>query len=198
MKLQSITEAEIDRIAEAFADSSYESGEDGLFYLFPSRESVFTYMRAFVRAGARCGWLYTTGENREAYIMISDSRTAPPAGALLEVIRGCWKALGLRGCFAFVRALGQGGPSLEKRLSRKKQAFLKIEMLAVCKPYQGQGFMRRAVDIAFQMGRERGLPCILDTDGRLKRDKYLHLGMELAGTRRIGPNAYLYDLIKPA
>ena len=37
---------------------------------------------------------------------------------------------------------------------------------------------------------------ILDTDARSKCDKYIHLGMELAGTRRLGEYGVLYDLIK--
>lgn len=151
IKLNSMTEREIESIAEAFAEYQYEDGEEGLFFLFPDQEAI----------------------------------------------RGCLKALGLRGSLALMKALKSGGESLEQRMKKSRQDFLKIEMLAVTKPYQGQGYMRKVVDIAFQMAQESGLPCILDTDGLRKRDKYIHLGMEPAGTRKIGPCACLYDLIKP-
>lgn len=36
----------------------------------------------------------------------------------------------------------------------------------------------------------------LDTDAKSKCDKYIHLGMDLAGTRHFGPHGVLYDLIK--
>ena len=36
----------------------------------------------------------------------------------------------------------------------------------------------------------------LDTDAKSKCDKYMHLGMELAGTRDFGPYGKLYDLIE--
>lgn len=36
----------------------------------------------------------------------------------------------------------------------------------------------------------------LDTDAKSKCDKYMHLGMQLAGTRRFGESGMLYDLIK--
>lgn len=198
MRLETVTEQEIESIAEAFADYQYEEGEEGLFYLFPNTEAVKAYMRAFVRAGVKSGWVYTTSEKREGYIMISDSHAVPPVSALLEVIWGCLKALGLKGSLSFMRTIKSGGESLEDRLKKEKQDFVKIEMVAVTKPYQGKGYMRQVVDIAFQMAREQGLPCILDTDGRLKRDKYVHLGMEVAGTRKIGERTYLYDLIKPS
>lgn len=198
MKLETITEQEVEEIAEAFADYQYENGEEGLFYLFPDSEAVMVYMRAFIHAGVKCGWLYTTGEEREGYIMISDSASSPSVSALLIVIKGCLKALGLKGCIRFVKAIKSGGESLESRMKKEKKDFIKIEMVAVRKSCQGQGCMRKVVDIAFRMGEERGLPCILDTDGRLKRDKYLHLGMQSAGVRQIGEHVYLYDLVKPA
>lgn len=39
--------------------------------------------------------------------------------------------------------------------------------------YQRQGYMRK-------------VPMILETDAKNKCDKYVHLGMELAGTRDLG------------
>lgn len=197
IKLNSMTEREIESIAEAFAEYQYEDGEEGLFFLFPDQEAIKIYLRAFVRAGVKAGWVYTTGERREGYLMISDSRSKVPVSALPVAIGGCLKALGLRGSLVLMKALKSGGESLEQRMKKSRQDFLKIEMLAVTKPYQGQGYMRKVVDIAFQMAQEGGLPCILDTDGLRKRDKYIHLGMEPAGIRKIGPCAYLYDLIKP-
>lgn len=45
-------------------------------------------------------------------------------------------------------------------------------------------------------GNRLGIPVILDTDAKSKCDKYMHLGMQLAGTRRFGKSGMLYDLIK--
>ena len=198
VKLASMTEAQIGSIVEAFADYQYEGGEQGLFYLFPDKEAVRAYMSAFVRAGVRMGWMYATSEKREAYIMISDSESSPSVPVLLEFIKGGLKAFGFRGCISYIKVLRSGGKSLESRMKKDKKDFIKIELLAVTKPCQGQGYMRKALDIAFRMGQDRKLPCILDTDGSLKRDKYIHLGMKPAGTRKIGENSYLYDLVKPA
>ena len=198
VKLDNMTEGEIENIVEAFADYQYEDGEHGLFYLFPNKEAVRAYMIAFVRAGVRMGWMYTTSEKREAYIMISDSRSSPSVPVLLEFATGALKAFGFKGRISYAKALKSGGKSFESRMKKDQKDFIKVELLAVTKPYQGQGYMRKALDIAFRMGQKRKLPCILDTDGSLKKDKYIHLGMELAGTRKIGENSYLYDLVKQA
>ncbi|MCM1156439.1 MAG: hypothetical protein NC314_05805 [Roseburia sp.] len=120
----------------------------------------------------------------------------PSIPALLEIIKGCLKSLGFKGCISYMKKLSQGGQSLESRMKKAKKNFIKIELVAVTKPYQGQGYMRKTLDIAFQAGQEKKLPCILDTDGRLKRDKYISVGMQLAGTRKIEEGLYLYDLIK--
>lgn len=50
--------------------------------------------------------------------------------------------------------------------------------------------------MAFADGDRLGIPVILETDARSKCDKYLHLGMKLAGTRRFGTHGLLYDLIR--
>ena len=62
--------------------------------------------------------------------------------------------------------------------------------------YQRQGYMRKVLDIAFTEGDRLGVPVILETDAKSKCDKYVHLGMELAGTRDLGVFGKLYDLIK--
>ena len=56
----------------------------------------------------------------------------------------------------------------------------------------GKSKMRNVISL----GNRLGVPVILDTDAKSKCDKYIHLGMELAGTRRFGEYGVLYDLIK--
>ena len=61
---------------------------------------------------------------------------------------------------------------------------------------RGEGYMRKVMELAFAEGDRLGLPVILDTDAQSKCDKYLHLGMELAGIRTLGNGGMLYDLIR--
>ena len=69
-------------------------------------------------------------------------------------------------------------------------------LVCVREPYQGQGYMRRIMDMAFQEGDRLGVPVLLETDAKSKCDKYIHLGMQLAGMRRFGEHGVLYDLIR--
>ena len=61
---------------------------------------------------------------------------------------------------------------------------------------QGQGYMRRVMELAFAEGNRLGVPVILETDAKSKCDRYIHLGMKLAGTRSCGEAGMLYDMIK--
>ena len=56
--------------------------------------------------------------------------------------------------------------------------------------------MRKVLDIAFAEGDRLGVPMILETDAKNKCDKYVHLGMELAGMHDLGAFGKLYDLIR--
>ena len=56
--------------------------------------------------------------------------------------------------------------------------------------------MRKVMDIAFAEGNRLGVPVILETDAKSKCDKYVHLGMELAGVRDIGEFGKLYDMLQ--
>ena len=57
-------------------------------------------------------------------------------------------------------------------------------------------YVRKVRDLAFAEGDRLGVPVILETDAKSKCDKYVHLGMELAGTHDLGAFGKLYDLIR--
>ena len=102
----------------------------------------------------------------------------------------------LKEAFYLAKSLNAGGRTLEESMKKAKQPFMKIEMLCIRKPYQGQGHMREALEAVFQMADEKKVSCILDTDGRLKMEKYCHFGMRLVRTRRITETIRMYDLLR--
>ena len=98
--------------------------------------------------------------------------------------------------FHFARMLSKAGPSLEDVLNKEKKPCIYVGMVCVLEAYQGQGYMRKVMDIAFAEGDRLGVPVILETDAKSKCDKYVHLGMELAGMHDLGAFGKLYDLIR--
>ena len=111
-------------------------------------------------------------------------------------MKGFLGAMKPKDIIRFTRVMSKGGSGLRKGLDRKKQPYLYVGLVCVREQYQGQGYMRQIMEMAFAKGNELGVPVILDTDAKSKCEKYRHLGMELAGVRRFGENGVLYDLIK--
>ena len=101
-----------------------------------------------------------------------------------------------KGLLGFAMAIQRGGRSLQNRMDKEKKPYIFVGLVCVREQYQGQGYMRRVMDMAFAEGNRLHVPVILETDAKSKCDKYMHLGMELSGIRNIGAYGKLYDLIK--
>ena len=80
-----------------------------------------------------------------------------------------------------------------KTKSENRRALPKFFLIVLCSLIAG---ILLGIGIAFAEGDRLQLPVILETDAQSKCDKYLHLGMELAGTRDFGRYGKLYDLIR--
>ena len=144
----------------------------------------------------RGGFFHSTGPRNEGFIAyklpgqkIGWRTVKPLAGGML-------RSLGLSGVLRLARAMKRGGPSLRDRFDKERRPYLFVGLVCVREEFQGQGYLRRVMDLAFTEGDRLGVPVILDTDAKSKCEKYQHQGMELAGTRPFGEGGLLYDLIR--
>ncbi len=201
VQIRELTEGRLDEIASgigsSFYDYAYDAGEGGLKTFFSSREAMSAYMKALVRAGAEKGMFYATSECGEGYILLTDSFGSHPGGwTLLKMLFEMKNALGgWKKTLAFFKTAMGGGETLETRMKKAKRPYVKVEMLLVTKPYQGQGYMRKLMEFAYERAAEKRATVILDTDARGKCARYEHLGMTLAGIRETA-GFKLYDLIR--
>ena len=102
----------------------------------------------------------------------------------------------LKRLLQFGIAIKRGGISLQDRMKKEKKPYILVGLVCVREKYQGQGYMRKVLDLAFAEGDRLDVPVILETDAKSKCDKYVHLGMELTGTHELGAFGKLYDLIR--
>lgn len=93
-------------------------------------------------------------------------------------------------------AISKGGTSLEDRMKKAKKPCIFVGMVCVPEAFQGLGYMRKVMELAYAEGNRLQVPVILETDAKSKCDKYRHLGMQLEGIRDLGNYGKLYDLIK--
>ena len=196
IKVTELSENEIEEIGEAFADYNYADGEKGMSFLYNGRDSVKEYICGYVRAMLAGGCLFSTSDKHEAFVAYKFSKDKLPASAGFILLKTVFRTLGFKGAVNMLSAIKKGGESYETTLKKQKKPYIFVGMLVVRKQYQCQGFMRKALDIAFDEGRKRGVPVLLETDAALKRAKYVHLGMTNMRTRKLDDSAFLFDLVK--
>ena len=195
MLVRTITEEEIHDIGRAFGYYDYGQ-ETGLPAAFSSREATADYICAYVRGMLRGGFLHTTSAHGEGYIAYKLPKEKLGFKVLWPIAKGMLRNSTLKRLMRFAMDIKRGGVSLQDRMDKEKKPYIFVGLVCVREKYQGQGYMRKVMDIAFAEGDRLGVPVILETDARSKCDKYIHLGMELAVVRDIGEFGKLYDLIR--
>ena len=163
---------------------------------FPGKKPLQT-ISVLMCAGC-CGavFLHTTSERGEGYIAYKLPKEKMGLKTMWPIACGMLHNSTLKRLLQFGIAIKRGGVSLQDRMNKEKKLYIFVGLVCVREQYQGQGYMRRVLDIAFAEGDRLGVPVILETDAKSKCDKYIHLGMELAGTHDLGAFGKLYDLIK--
>lgn len=194
MKVKTVDENVIRDIGHAFA--YYDYGEEpGMGEAFPSREAVDAFICGYVRMALENGSFYATSEKGEGYIAYKCPGEKISLKAVLCMAKAVLGSMKMKDLFHYLKVAAKSGSGPTKQFDREKKPYIFVGMVCVREKYQGQGYMRKVMELAFAEGKRLGVPVILDTDAKSKCDKYMHLGMELAGTRRFGEQGVLYDLI---
>lgn len=195
MKVTTLDESIAQDIGHAFG--YYDYGEEyGLVDAFPSRDAVAHYISGYVRMTFAGGMLHTTSERGEGYIAYKLPGQKIGLKAVFPLAKAFFECMNFSSVVRFVRIMSKGGSGIDKKLDKAKTPYIFVGMVCVREQYQGCGYMRKVMEMAFSEGNRLEVPVILETDAKSKCDKYVHLGMELAGERRFGDYGVLYDLIK--
>ena len=203
IKLESMSREQVReisrQIARVFYNYKYNEEDIGLIKYISSEEAMFIYIDAIVQAAYKSGVLYATSQRQEGFLMLSGKGAGGRIGFVdgMRMIAAEKKALGGFGNMKkFINACFCDGGTIETRMRREKRKFLRVEMLAVQKEYQGQGYMRRMMEYAYGIAEKHRVPVILDTDDKDKAARYQHLGMKLDRVRNCGERFHMYDLIR--
>ena len=182
-------------IGHAFGYYDYGQ-ETGMGVFYSSKDAVANYIAGYVRMAFEGQMLYATSERGEGYIAYKLPKEKMGLKTMWPIACGMLHNSTLKRLLQFGIAIKRGGASLQDRMDKEKKPYIFVGLVCVREQYQGQGYMRKVLDLAFAEGDRLGVPVILETDAKSKCDKYVHLGMELAGVRDIGEFGKLYDLIK--
>ena len=184
-----------DQIGHAFG--YYDYGEEtGMSAAFSGKEATANYICAYVRGVLRGGFLHTTSERGEGYIAYKLPGQKLGFGASMELVKALFHSMSLKEIFRMGVAISKGGTSLEDRMKKAKKPCIFVGMVCVLEAFQGLGYMRKVMELAYAEGNRLQVPVILETDAKSKCDKYRHLGMQLEGIRDLGAYGKMYDMIK--
>lgn len=182
-------------IGHAFGYYDYGQ-ETGMGVFYSSKEAVANYIAGYVRMAFEGQMLYTTSERGEGYIAYTLPGQKMNFKAGMAILKALFHNMSLKEMICMGKALSKGGKSLQDRMKKEKKKFIFVGMVCVREQYQGHGYMRKVLDMAFSEGNRLHVPVILETDAKSKCDKYMHLGMELECVRDMGAYGKMYDLIK--
>ncbi|WP_304645243.1 GNAT family N-acetyltransferase [uncultured Dubosiella sp.] len=185
-----MTEQEMLAIARAFA---WYPNPSASFDGFQDEQMIERYLLLTTSVMKTYCEIYSLDER--AYMMISNESSMTP---ILQYFRLLWGMLWIVGPARVYRQIERGteaGICQEVELRKKKIPFIHIELLAVRSEHWGEHLMSEMIAFAKAEARRRGCVCILETDERVKRDKYLHLGFVLRRTRTLREGVAIYDMI---
>ena len=182
-------------IGHAFGYYDYGQ-ETGMGVFYSSKEAVANYIAGYVRMAFEGQMLYATSERGEGYIAYTLPGQKINLKAGMAILKALFHNMSLKEMICMGKALSKGGKSLQDRMKKEKKDFIFVGMVCVPEQYQGQGYMRKVMELAYAEGNRLQVPVLLETDAKSKCDKYMHLGMQLDGVRDLGKYGKLYDLVK--
>ena len=177
MIVKTLDEGTLREIGAAFANYDY-GDEKGLASLFSSRAATAEYIYGCARGMLRGGFLHATSERGEGFIAYKLPGEKLGFRAVWPIAQSSFRAMRLREIIHFLALSKQGGEDLRTKMDKAKKPYIFVGLVCVREQYQGQGYMRKVMDIAFAEGDRLHVPVILDTDAKLKCEKYIHLGMQ--------------------
>lgn len=195
VKINTLSEAEIRSIGDAFADYEYADSEWGMSWLGKGKRAVSDYICAYVRMAIRERMLYSTSENHEAFIAFKHSGHNMGAASAADLLLTSSRCMDLKHIGKAAKGFVRSEKGYGEILSKFKIPYIYVGMVAVTKQYQGRGYMRKLLEIAFEEGQKHALPVVLDTDAALKKAKYEHFGMKCVTTKHLSDGVELYGMV---
>ena len=129
--------------------------------LFPGKKPRRT-ISVLVCGVLRGGFLHTTRQRGEGYIAYKLPKEKMGLKTMWPIACGMLRNSTLKRLLQFGIAIKRGGASLQDRMDKKKKPYIFVGLVCVREKYQGQGYMRKVLDIAFAEGDRPGVPVILE------------------------------------
>ncbi len=154
------------------------------------------YFEEYTKAMVQSGLLYTTSENHEGFIVIKKPGQNVSMKSMKYLVNGFVKTMSIKELLRYKKAMKDAGYSLKEEYMNNGKPFVYVGMVCVCEKENENEVLNKLFEYAFEEGNQMNVPVIVDTDSKVKCEKYESLGMHLEQVRDLGEWGKNYDLIK--
>lgn len=173
--LENLTKEETNRIGKEIAIAFM--AEDGSFPRNMKKGETIAYFQAMVKMLVKCHCLYELEEGG-AWISWFHKKQGPSLMRKILFSLDLNSRISINHMNAFLENV-KDWEDYEHRY-RKEKDYIDIFTLAVSLEKQGQGLLKKLLKDPMAEAEDKGCLCILDTDSRLKKEKYEHLGFHVS------------------
>ncbi|MCD7775351.1 MAG: N-acetyltransferase [Clostridiales bacterium] len=191
--LDNLTHEEVKSIGGKIGEAFYDEGEGAFTRL--DRADAIKVLEIMTECYYRMGVLYASSEHMEGYIAYWRKCEAKEWGVKMAraSLHMTWRFLREIPIGSLKKLLPVLGNPYEK-IYKKEKDYMVISMVAVCREFQGRGFLRVLLEEPFIAAKSRNIPCVLDTDTELKMKKYISCGMRKAAETPIKGGGTMYTM----
>lgn len=193
-EIKSLSKKEIDDIVKTYIDSNLN--EKGTVSLFKDENTFIKYLKIIIKLSIKNNMLYSFSENKEGFVILNSTLNSIKISTKIYMILNFIKIFGLKGYFNFLESMKSDKCSLSDKLKMGNKDFIEVEMILIKSKFQNRGYMHKLMNEVFKIADNYSIPVILSTDSKIKKDKYVHIGMKYLYKRELKGGIFIYELIK--
>ncbi len=175
IKVENIDKLKLEEIGKSIGESFM--AEPGVLVEGFTYNDGIAYFSVLTEICYNSGCLYSISDKHEGFIAYWRKKQKPSFKYQFSMLYKLLTRVKLRSLVALVRAI-KDWKGYEDTYKNEPD-YVAIFMLVVPKEFQGQGHMRTLLSAPFALAKEKNIPCLLDTDAKIKADKYEKCGMKI-------------------
>ncbi len=175
IKVQNIDKSKLVEMGRAIGESFM--GEPGVLVDGFNREEGIAYFSVLTEICYASGCLYSISDNYEGFVAYWTKNNKPGLKYQIVMLFKLLARVKIKSLIRLIQAL-KGWKGYED-MYKNESDYVAIFMLVVLQEFQGQGHMRTLLSIPFALAKKKNIHCVLDTDAKMKAEKYEKCGMNI-------------------
>lgn len=166
--------------------------EKGPFRTYFNQDEAICYFRSLVKMAYRAGCLYASSDHEEGWMIHFRKHHGPNFLLKLQFSLSLNMYMNMTHMTRYMAALKPWKDYEEKY--RHEKDYEDVFFVCVRRDCQGERYFRKMMQEIIETAADENIPCILDTDSVLKKDKYVHVGMRVTDHMTLSDGNEMYTL----